>query len=123
MVTAIDSAFRAERAWALILRKPASVIFTKPQVTLKSGITPPTALAAQTVRVVSDNRASTVEGESGAAPTRAVIIYGVKGHPLESVVDTDINEGYTCLIDGDRYRVTEIILVPGGVQALARVWG
>lgn len=123
MVDAIDAAARAERIWLKILRKPSSVALETPKVTTKTGVTPATTLAAQTVRVVSDNRATVVEGVAGVAPTRAVVIYGVKGHPSEDVADTDIKEGYTFKIDGDTYRVTEITDVPGGVQALARVSG
>lgn len=122
-IGAISDAARAERIWAKIQRKPSSIAFTRPKVVTKSGTTPETVLAAQTVRVVADNRATPVEGVAGAAPTRAVIIYGVVDHPDPAVADTDIREGYTALIDGKHYRVTDVLSVPGGLQALARVLG
>ncbi len=121
---AINDAARAERVWIKIQRKPSSVIFTKPQVTLPNGtVTPATALAAQTVRVAPDNRATPVEGVAGAAPTRADIIFGVRDHPDATVIDTDIAVGYTARINSKEYRVTDVLLVPGGIQALARVTG
>ena len=118
-MAAISDAARAQRVWRKIQRKPSSVVFTRPQVTLKTGVTPEATLAAQTVRVVADNRASLDAGAAGATPRRAVIIYGVKGHPDSAVVNTDIAEGYMATIDGKRYRVTQVWAVPGGIQAQA----
>lgn len=122
-MTQIDPTARAKRVWAKIQRKPTSIAFTKPRVVTKTASTPETTLAAQTVRVVADNRATPVEGVAGAAPTRAVIIYGVKDHPDPAVADTDVEIGYMASIDGKHYRVVDVLLVPGGVQALARVVG
>ena len=121
---AISDAARAERIWIKILRHPSSVVFTKPQVTLANGtVTPATALAAQSVRVVADNRATPVEGVAGAAPTRAVIIYGVRDHPDAAVINSDIAVGYTTRINNQEYRVTQTWRVPGGIQAQARLIG
>ncbi len=118
---AISDAARAERIWLKIQRKPSSIVFTKPRVVAADGtVTPETQLAAQTVRVVSDNRATLVEGVAGAAPQRHVVVYGVKDHPDPAIVDSDIQEGYAFVLDGDTYRVTDTIPVPGGIQALAR---
>jgi hypothetical protein len=120
---AISDALRARRVWAKIQRKPSEVVFTKPKVVRKTSVTAASALPAQTVRVVADNRATPVEGVAGAAPSRAVIIYGVRDHPDSGVADTDIQIGYEATIDGKHYRITDVLLVPGGVQALARVIG
>lgn len=123
MVTPIDNALRAERVWIKIQRKPASIAFTKPKVVTKTGTTAATALAAQTVRVVADNRATPVEGVAGAAPQRHVVIYGVRDHPDPLIQNSDIQEGYEAMIDGKHYRVVDVLKVPGGIQALARVLG
>lgn len=50
-------------------------------------------LGSQTVRADWDNSASMGIGNAGAAPTRKLIVLGVKGHP--TVADTDIKTGYT----------------------------
>lgn len=123
-MTPINDAARAQRIWSKIGRKPSSIVFTKPRINDGAGnVTPATDLAAQTVRVVADNRATPVEGVAGAAPTRAVIIYGVIGHPDAAVVDSDIAVGYETRIDGKQYRVTQTWSVPGGIQAQARIIG
>lgn len=124
-VRPIDDSARAVDVWRRIERDPTRVVFTKPKVINgQTGVvTPATALPAQCVRVVADNRATPVEGVAGVAPTRAVVIYGVKGHPNAEVADTDIAVGYETRIDGKQYRVTQVLNVPGGVQALARVFG
>lgn len=121
----ISNAYRAERTWLRIQRDPVSVVFTKPRVVSGDGtVTPAVALAAQTVRVAPDNRATPVEGVAGAAPQRHVLIYGVRGHPDEAIADLDVQEGYTFEdADGTHYRVLKPILVPGGVQAQARATG
>ena len=120
-VEAISNSARAQAIWRKIQRKPQSVAFTKPRVVAGDGtVTPETQLPAQIVRIVSDSRATLVEGVAGAAPQRHVVIYGIKDHPDEDIADTDIQEGYTFVLDNDLYRVTDTIPVPGGVQALAR---
>ena len=61
-----------------------------------------------------------VIGEGGTSPAISAIVYGVKGHPSEDVPDSDIDEGYEFLIDGNLFRVTDIIPVPGGIQAVCK---
>lgn len=119
----IDPALRAERTWLHIQRNPSQVQFTRPKRVTKTSTVPETLLAAQTVRVAADNRATPVEGVAGAAPTRAVIIFGVRGHPDPGIPDTDIEIGYMASINDKHYRVVDILHVPGGVQATARVVG
>lgn len=123
MVTPIDEATRAERIWLKILRKPASIAFTKPKVTLKTGATTDTLLAAQTVRIAYNNPVTLIEGESGTAPQVGAIVYGVQGHPDESVEDTDMAEGYTFTHEGNRFRISDVIPVPGGLQAICIALG
>jgi hypothetical protein len=116
MLTAIDEAARAERIWLKVQRKPASVVMTRPKVVTKTSTTPESVLAAQTVRIASDNRPRPIEGVAGSAPVRHAIVYGVVGHPDPAVTDTDMAEGYTFTHEGDRYRCVDVIAVPGGVQ-------
>lgn len=118
----IDAATRAERIWVKIQRNPTSVIFTKPRVVSGTGtVTPETQLASQTVRIASDNRASVVEGVAGAAPKRNAIVFGIRDHA--TLTDTDMAEGYTFDHEGDHYRCTDVILVPGGKQGVFVVNG
>lgn len=117
----IDAADRAERIWLKIERKPTSVSFTRPSSTMGGVVTPATTLPEQVVRINSDSRASVVGGTAGLAPKRAVVIYGVVGHP--SRPDNDIAEGYTFVLGTDHYRVIDIVEVPGGVQAHAVATG
>lgn len=120
MVAPIDASLRAERIWLKIQRKPQHIVFTVPRRVHGDGtVTPEHDLEPQTVRVVSDNRATVVEGVAGQTPQRHVVLYGVKGHPDAAVPDTDVDEGYRFSIGNDGYRVIDIIDVPGGVQALA----
>lgn len=120
MIMAIDATMRAERAWIKIQRKPESVIFTPPAINLKTGATPATPLPAQVVRINSDNRATVIGGASGLAPKRAVIVYGVVGHPDPAVTDNDIKVGYAFSYAGETYRVVDIIPgTPGEIQAQA----
>lgn len=121
---AIDASLRAERAWLKIQRKPSSVVFTKPAVGTKTSETPAVPLPAQSVRISSDSRASVIGGAAGLAPKRAVIVYGVVGHPDPAVLDSDIRVGYTFALEGDIYRVVDIIPgTPGEIQAQATTLG
>lgn len=119
---AIDASLRAERAWLKIQRKAVSVVFTKPGINLKTGSSPAVELAAQTVKISSDSRASVIGGNAGVAPKRAVIVYGIVGHPTEP--DSDIKIGYTFPYAGESYRVVDIIPgTPGEIQAQATTLG
>jgi hypothetical protein len=83
MVTPIDHAVRAERVWLKILRKPVSVVMTRPKQLPKTGPVPETVLPAQVVRVVLDNRPTEVVGVAGSAPRFQATVYGVRNHPDE----------------------------------------
>lgn len=120
---AIDATKRAQYIYANIQRKSTQIVMTKPKVITKAGTTPATALAAQTVRVNTDSRATVTTGDAGIAPKRGVMIFGVVGHPDPSVEDNDLAEGYTFVFEGASYRINEVYSVPGGLQAIATTTG
>lgn len=116
----IDPVARAVTAYRLILDKASSIVFTPPAVISKTGSAAAVPLSPQTVRINSDNRATVIGGASGVAPKRAVIVYGLVGHPDPSVADNDIKVGYTFPYAGETYRVYDIIPgTPGEIQAQA----
>jgi hypothetical protein len=107
---------RAVLAWSRILDTPKSVVFKPPASA---------ALAAQTVRIEVDNRASVVDDLSGGAPKMGAIIYGVRDHPLKTttVPDTVMKEGYRFIYNDDEYRIDDIILTLGEIQGIATAIG
>lgn len=107
---ASDRRSRAILAWRNILDNPSSIAFVLPD-----GST----LAAQTVKIESDNRASPMLSEAGESRRRNVVIFGVRSHP--TVADTVILKGYIFNIGKDRYTVKDIVLPLGEVQALAEL--
>jgi hypothetical protein len=108
------AAQRAVRAWRRINDKPSTVAF-KP----KTGAT----LAAQTVRIESDNRATEAESAAGKVPVRKLIIFGVRNHPDVTVADTDMKEGYRFVSGTDEYTVIDTIETLGEVQGIAEATG
>ena len=102
----------AARAWRRINDKPLSIVFKTP-----AGVT----LAAQTLRVESDSTASLPTSSAGAAPTRRVVVFGIRGH--STLADSDIQEGYRFIFAGDEYRVNDRILTHGEVQGMAEATG
>ena len=108
-----SEAIRAEKAWGRIQDKPLEIAFKTP-----TGVT----LAAQTVRIDSDNGASLAESAAGAAPKRKVDILGIKGHA--TLADTIIKEGYRFVYEDDLYTVVDIrTKTIGEVQAIAESSG
>lgn len=107
----LSTAARARDIARLVGGNATSVVFTKPKVVTSSGTTPATVLAAQTVRIESDSRPRSVPGIAGAAPMRQAYVFGVVDHPVQA--DTDMEEGYTFTLDGDKYRCIDVILRPG----------
>lgn len=105
-VQPIPATDRAALAYSRILDKPTSVVFK----------TSTTALAAQTLRVESDNSATPRESAAGNAPRRKVIVYGIRGHA--TLADNDIKEGYRFVLDGDELRCVDRILTIGEVQGI-----
>lgn len=104
---------RAISNWNIILEQPTSIVFIP---------TTGANLAAQTLRVESDNRASPLVGDSGTAPIRSVTLFGIRNHP--TVADTIVKEGYTFnLTEGsgkDKYKVIDVIVEPFEVQIICQ---
>lgn len=109
---AISEAKRAANAWRRIQDKPSSVAFRKPDGT---------TLAAQTVRVEYDNRARVVESAAGAAPSRTLIVFGIRDHA--TLTDTDMAEGYRFVTGNDEYRCVDILLTLGEIQGVFEATG
>lgn len=103
---------RAADAWKRINEKPQSVVFRS-----AAGAT----VAAQTVRVEVDNRASDSISAAGAAPKMKAIVYGIKGH--STLANTDIKEGYRFVLNGDEYRCIDVIDTIGERQGIFEATG
>jgi predicted component of type VI protein secretion system len=103
------AAQRAQNAYRRIQDKPTTIVFRKPNPPGR-----PTSLAAQTLRVEVDNRASVTTGATGSAPRLGVLVYGWRDHP--SLPNSDIAEGYTFTVGGDLYRIEDVILTLGEIQ-------
>lgn len=80
-----------------------------------------TKLAAQEVRIESDNTATPSESAAGGAPRRKVIVYGVYNHA--TLPDTDIKEGYRFNYENDQYTCVDVIVTLGEVQGVFEVSG
>jgi hypothetical protein len=106
---------RAAHAWRRINDK--WTVVTSVAFRTSAGVT----LAAQSVRIESDNTATPAESAAGAAPKRKVIVYGVRNHA--TLTDTDIKEGYTFVYLNDLYRCTDIIVTLGEVQGIFEATG
>ncbi len=119
--TTIDAAARAVDALQRIRRWPSTVTFTKPKSVSKIGTTPATELAAQVVRIEFDNRSTAIEGAAGVAPSLKLIVYGIQHHP--SLEPTDMEEGYTFVMDGDSYRCVDVLSLPGERQGVWEAMG
>lgn len=98
---------RAILAWRRISEKPTSIV-----VKTSSG-----SLAAQTVRIESDSRATDTKTVAGGSPRRKVIIFGVYDHP--TVANTNLKEGWYFNLGEDRYNIQDVIYTLGEVQAIA----
>jgi len=103
---------RAADAWRRIQEKPVSI-------TLKTaaGVN----RAAQTVRVELDNRASVGESAAGITPRMNAIVYGVRNHA--TVTNTAMAEGDRFVLNGDEYRIVDVIDTIGERQGVAEAVG
>lgn len=108
---ATRAAQRAQDAYRRVMDKPTSIVFRKPQPPGR-----PSTLPVQTLRVEVDNRASLSTSALGAAPAMAVVVYGWRDHP--SLPNSDIAEGYTFVLNGDIYRIEDVILTFGEIQGI-----
>ena len=108
---AIDAANRAARTWGLILRDPTSVVIDRDGANLP----------AQTVKLTRDDGAiKWVGGDSavGKSAKRDMVIFGIKDHSVET--DTDLKTGDRFAIGKTRYEISDVVEVPGGIQAGAQ---
>lgn len=121
MVAEMPVANRAVLRGLRVAWEPASIVFTKPAVITKTGTTPASDLDAQSVRITYDVKAIIEQGTAGLAPVLMAVVDGVKDHP--TLDDTDMAEGYTFTHNGDRFRITDTILIPGGIRGIARAMG
>jgi len=108
----ISATSRAVDAWNRINRNPTSITIIQKDET---------ELDTQTVRIEFDNSMdSERKGEGGGMSARRdAIVFGVKNHPM--VADTNIQRGDRFAVNGQIYRVVQVILVPGEVQATCEV--
>lgn len=104
---------RASLAWSRIQDKPSTVSFKTPAGAI---------LAAQTVRVEPDDKATGETGQSGmTGHMRYCIIFGVINH--DTVTDTDMEEGYRFVLNNDEYRITDVLITLGSIQGNAESSG
>ena len=89
---------------------PSTVIFIN-----SSGV----SQASQVVRIESDSRSSPIRSVAGLSPRRQVIVFGVKDHPDESIVDTAMVEGWYFNFENDRYTIVDVIVTLGEIQGVA----
>ena len=104
-----DEGTRAVRAWLHILDWPTPITL------YRSGV----ALSEQTVRI-EYNEASTSserQGVAGQPSERQLIIFGVRNHPTATVLDTNIQRGDLLKFQGDTYKIIDVILKRGGLEA------
>lgn len=102
------ASLRAQFAWQRINEAPVSAVVMRGS----------TNLTAQTVRIDA-NRPRETAGEAGTAAVRSVTITGVRSHP--TVTDTDLAKGDRIYIAATKveYRVIDVTLYPGEIQATA----
>lgn len=109
------TASRAADAWSRINDKPASVTIYRD----RTRTTPDETLDPQTVRLEFSSTVRELMGEGGRSSIRDLIVFGVRGH--ESVPDTDIRRGDVFEHAGGRYRVVDVLMTTGEVQARAEM--
>jgi len=110
---AISATNRAVDAWNRIQRNPSVILLVRGKTA--------TSLPAQSVRIEFDNTVSRdIDGEgAGKSSARGAKLFGVKDHP--TVTDTDIARGDKFSLNEQKYRIVQIIAVPGEIQATAEV--
>jgi hypothetical protein len=98
----------AIHAWKIIQRNPNSIAFVRGATTL----------ADQTVSIQPGNEERQIELAAGKSMTvRDIVIFGVVGHP--TVADTNIRKDDLFSYLSRMYRVTDVIVNAGSLQAWA----
>lgn len=108
-IDVVDAETRAAQCWKRIQDRPTSVVLNRSTATSAAN------LAAQTMRIEYGEQSNFTRNDVSGATKRDVWAIGVRSHP--SVADTDIQAGDRFAIGGMSYKVMDIILVPGEVQA------
>lgn len=104
----VDATGRAIAAWRRINDRPASITLYRDDATI----------SAQTVRIEYDDKPDApTQAVPAKASERELTIFGVVGHP--TATDTDIEVGDVFTYMGGNYRVRDVIILPGEVQANA----
>lgn len=103
---------RAALAYRRILDKPSSVAFKTP-----AGVT----LSAQTVRIEPDSSAGMATSEAGTGQVRKAVVFGVCNHA--TVTDTNLDDGYRFVLEGDEYRCVGILKTLGEIQGYFEATG
>lgn len=110
----IKESRRAKHAWKRINRWPTSIVIARGADDLD----------AQIVRVeLNSTSGSTteIESPSGDSGKLSAIVFGVRNHPDEDVLDTDIQRDDRFFAEDQWHRVIDVIVKPGEVQALCEV--
>jgi hypothetical protein len=107
MLSSMDAAFLAQRAWLRINRKPKTITIKRKGETL----------AEQTVRLELGSIANDERGENAMPGVQRIVIFGVKDHP--TVADTDIKSGDRFNVDNKQYEVVSVVdTIVGEIQAV-----
>lgn len=108
--SAIAPASRAAAAWGRILEKPSSIVIVRGKNS--------TALAVQTVRIeYSDSGGfGETQGKGGMIATqREVTVFGIRDHA--KLADTNIQRGDLFTYEEQQFRVRDVVLTIGEIQA------
>ena len=108
----IEESARAAIAWARIQDRPTSVQFKTPAGT---------TLAAQTVRIEMDDDPAMMTDAGMTGQTRKGVVFGVRGHA--TLADTVMAEGYRFIYNNDEYRIVDVLLTLGSLQAAVEAVG
>jgi hypothetical protein len=99
----------AQSMWNLIQRRPEALVIQRLGVNLDP----------QTVRVEysKEARESTDRSSTANVRSRDIMVYGVKDHPDPGVPDTDISTGDLFSLNNRLFRVTDVYINPGQIEA------
>lgn len=104
-----EVALRAELAYQRILDRPTSVVFRRKGVDQ----------AAQTLRVEYHSRTRLETASSNSRGVSLATVFGIQNHSTQP--DNVIERGDRFVIESTTFEVTNILLVPGEIQALCEV--
>jgi len=102
----VDASWRAVNMWQHIQDRPSTI-------SARRGVT---ILPAQTVRI-EQTPGGEVSGVAATAALRNVTVIGIVDHPTQT--DTDLQRGDHFVYLGVEYRVTDVVVYPGCLQASA----